>query len=373
MRVSVRHPAELAAGELAAWRAMQRASGRLANPFLAPDFALAVAAVKPQARVAVLSDGGEPAGFLAFERGPFGLGRPIGAGVSDAQGVVHGDGLAWDPDELLAGCGLATLEFDHLVDDQPPWASYIQHREPSPIIDLTGGYEAYVARRRAESRSFRRGLARQETLERQHRDLCFEYHSTAPDALAALMSWKSAQYRRTGRVDRFAKPWIRELVGRLMRTRGEEFAGVLAVLRVVGRPIAVQACLASSSVLALWFPAFDPAWARYSPGIVLRRRLLEAAAARGIHYVDMGKGHSPHKELLKTGEFMVAEARVERHGPRALVHRLYRDPPRRVERFVLDHPALRRAARHTLVGIGSVRTRVGFAPHAPGAAGRSSL
>lgn len=35
-----------------------------------------------------------------------------------------------------------------------------------------------------------------------------------PEALRTLMGWKSAQYRRTGRRDRFAKPWIRGQRGR---------------------------------------------------------------------------------------------------------------------------------------------------------------
>jgi len=348
----------LSAGELAAWREMQRADRSLANPFMAPEFALAVAAVKPQARVAVLrsAGGSEPVGFLPFERGPLGLGRPIGAGVSDAQGVVHRPGASWDHEQLLAACGLAVLEFDHLVDGQ--FGGSVRRQEPSPVIDLSDGFDAYVEHRREQSRSFRRAMARHQALERDFAGLRFEWHSSAPDAFAALTAWKSAQYRRTGRADRFARPWIRELAQRLMQTRADGFRGVLATLRVDGRPIAVQACLASDSVLALWFPAFDPAFARYSPGNLLRLRLARAAAERGIGLLDFGKGWSAHKELLKTGELRVGEARIERRGARAAVHRLYRDPPRTVERFVLDHPRLRLAARRTLAGMGRARTRL---------------
>jgi CelD/BcsL family acetyltransferase involved in cellulose biosynthesis len=158
-----------------------------------------------------------------------------------------------------------------------------------------------------------------------------------------------------------------------MATQGEEFSGLLAVLRVGGRPIAVQGCLAGPEVLSLWFPAFDPAWGRYSPGMILRRKVIEAAASRGIRTVDMGKGHSLHKELLGTGEVLVAEARVARRSPAAVAHRLCTEPPRRVERFVLDHPRLRLAARQTLARIGAARSRVGGSAHVRRAAGRSSL
>ncbi len=130
---------------------------------------------------------------------------------------------------------------------------------------------------------------------------------------------------------------------------------MLACLWADGEPIAVQAALATRSVLALWFPAYRPDFARYSPGNVLRLELIQAAAERGIATIDMGKGFSPHKEQLKTGELQVGEARVERRGARALIHRAYQEPPRRIERFVLDRPRLRLAARRTLARIGQAR------------------
>src|SRR5581483_3377363 len=93
----------LSAADVTAWRTMQRESPGLANPFLSPEFAQAVAAVKPEARVAVLTEGREPVGYFPFERGPFGFGRPIGDGVSDCQGVIHCPGVVWSVDELMAG------------------------------------------------------------------------------------------------------------------------------------------------------------------------------------------------------------------------------------------------------------------------------
>lgn len=352
--ISLIHPGRLAAYELAAWRDMQRRSRALAHPFLTPEFALAVSAVRPQTRVAVLHQGSEPAGFMAFERGRLGLGRALAPGVSDVQGLVHRPGLTVDPVGLLARCRLAVLDFDHLLAGQFPGA--VSRLEPSPVIDLPAGAEPYLEARARASRTFRRAGTKMQALRRDFGRVSFEWHSPAPDAFAALVRWKSAQYRRTGRIDRFAKPWIRELVQGLMSTETDAFAGRLAVLRVDGRPVAVQAALAAHGVLALWFPAYDPDFARYSPGVALRLEIIKAASEHGIARIDMGKGHSQHKELLKTGETMVAEARVECPGARALLHRLYQEPPRRVERFVLDRPRLRVAARHTLARLGGLRS-----------------
>lgn len=353
MKIEVFSLRRIKAADVAAWRALQSASTELQNPFLTPEFALAVAAVRPRAEVARLSDGDQAVGFLPFERGRAGVGRPVGAGLSDYQGMVCAPGLRWSPTELLRACRLSVIEFDHLVTGQDPLDAYLRRRDASPIIDLAGGYDAYVERRR--SRSLRRLVARRDALFAELGEVRFEFHTAAEPAFDALFEWKSAQYRRTGRADRFARPWIRTLVRELMATETEHFRGVLSALWVGERPIAVQAGLASHASLSLWFPAYDPEFASYSPGNVLRLELIRAAAERGFRHIDMGKGFSVHKEQLKTGERLVGEALVARRSPQALLHGALREPPRRVERFVLDHPRVRVAARHTLARLGQAR------------------
>lgn len=85
MQVSVARPHELGPQELCQWRYMQRGSPDLANPFLSPDFTLAVGRVRASARVAVLEEGSEIVGFFPYELRAFRIGRPIGAEVSDCQ------------------------------------------------------------------------------------------------------------------------------------------------------------------------------------------------------------------------------------------------------------------------------------------------
>jgi hypothetical protein len=108
MKIDVIRPCELDDRDLALWRQMQRATPALANPFLCPEFTVAVGRVKEGARVAVVREGGEVAAIFPFERRRLGIGMPIGAGVSDAQGVVHRLGFEWDPAELLRDCGLSS-------------------------------------------------------------------------------------------------------------------------------------------------------------------------------------------------------------------------------------------------------------------------
>jgi CelD/BcsL family acetyltransferase involved in cellulose biosynthesis len=64
----------------------------------------------------------------------------------------------------------------------------------------------------------------------------------------------------------------------------------LSVLRADGRPVAAHFGLRTERVPACWFPAYDPAFAKYSPGLILHLRMAEAAAADGTAYPDPGRG-----------------------------------------------------------------------------------
>src|SRR5215471_2166108 len=102
MQVTLKRPAEVSAAETAAWHAIQAADQAQASPFLCPEFAVAVGRQRPAARVAVLREGGELAGFFPFERRRLGVGVPVGAGLSDCQGLVMAPGTRWDTAGLLA-------------------------------------------------------------------------------------------------------------------------------------------------------------------------------------------------------------------------------------------------------------------------------
>ena len=76
MQISVVRPGELGPSEIATWHSMQRQTRSLANPFLCPEFAVAVDNFRSNARVAVLADGSAIVGFFPFERRRSGVGVP---------------------------------------------------------------------------------------------------------------------------------------------------------------------------------------------------------------------------------------------------------------------------------------------------------
>jgi CelD/BcsL family acetyltransferase involved in cellulose biosynthesis len=321
MRVSVVRPDELGPSELAAWRQFQLDQPQLGNPFLAPEFTVAVGHSRPAARVAVLEDSQGIAGFFPYEIRRRLIGVPIGFGISDCQGLVHRPDLHWNPVELLRACRLPVWEFDHLMAGQEPFAAYHSHRTGSPVMDLGSGYPAYVEDRNRVGDVVKQTLRKQRKMERELGPERFAWQDDDPGALAALREWKSAQYRRTQQYDRFATGWIEAVLEELLASKAPGCRAVVSTVYAADRPVAVHLGLRSESVLAYWFPSYDVDLSRYSAGILLCLRMAEAGAADGIRQIDLGKSEALYKTRLKNDEVPVAEGRVERSWPVAVARR----------------------------------------------------
>jgi CelD/BcsL family acetyltransferase involved in cellulose biosynthesis len=353
MEVAVVRPSELGPEELSMWRGLQSAHPMWANPFLSPEFTEAVGRVRPSTRVAVLSEGQRTVGFFPFERHPLGHGGPVGGWLNDCQGLVYEPELEWDPRNLIRRCGLAVWEFDHLVSGHKRMEPYTTRWAPSPVIDLTDGFEAYLATRdRSRIRDVPRRLRR---LAREVGEVRFVYDSDDLAALRTVIGWKSAQYRRTGRADRFAHPWIVALVEDLLAVRTYEFAGMLSLLYAGEQLVAGHLGLRSASVLPTWFPSYDTRFRRHSPGLLLHLELAKAAAAAGIDQIDLGRGSKDYKEELKSGDLHVAEGRVVRRVPAAALHGVRRAPARWLRNVVVGNPRLFRVADRVLKAGGGAR------------------
>jgi CelD/BcsL family acetyltransferase involved in cellulose biosynthesis len=353
LSVEIARPHELGPAELEAWRRMQRGAPEFSNPFLAPEFACALGRARGDVRVAVLRDGGEITGFLPYHQRRFGVGLALRP--ADAQALVHAPGRSWHHRELLAASGLSVLEFDHLLAGHVPFPVGHARAVPSPIIDLSDGYAGYLEQRARASERMRVALRKGRKAARELGDLRFEFDVRERAQLDPVMRWKSAQYRRTGRADRFAHAWITQLLDDLFAQRAPGCTGTLSLLWAGERLLAGHFGLRSERVLASWYPAYDVTAARYSPGWLLFLHMAEAAAERGVQQLDLGKGDEAYKQSLKTGDLALAEGWVQRRSAQALARAAVREPRRRALRFVLERPRLRLAARRLLREVGRAR------------------
>ena len=358
MKITVCRPDELGVAEVSLWRAWQRADDRLANPFLGPEFAIAMAHHHDAARVAVLSDGNETVGFLPFERHPGGVGRSLAYDLSDFQALIGPRELEWNPTDVLAGCKLAVFEFDHLIGHQADaWAPRNVSYHGSPVVDLSGELSTWQEKR-ASSGQMKTFLRRERRMAREWGDLNFEFDSRSEADLEQLMRWKGAQYVRTGRVNRFARRWFRELVIELFHTHSEHFSLGLARLQAGQRTVALDLSPRANNVLSAWFPTYDPAAGAYSPGIASLLSLIRIGRDEGLTRIELGSGEHAYKNLFADYEDRVAEGVSERPVRAAALRRIVTAPRRIATNVVLSSPRLRVAARETLAKVGRLRARL---------------
>ncbi len=356
MLVSLIHPSELGRSEIAAWHSMQQATPVLANPFLSPEFAMAVGRFRPGARVAVLTEGQSTTGFFPFERRRLGVGVPICGWLTPCQGVVHTPGASWDPRELLRGCRLSAWQFDNLIATQKAFTAYHSAIVPSAMIDLSDGFEAYYAKLRVKSSRFCREIERRaRKLQREYGELRVVADSRDTGVLRTLMDWKSEQYRQTNHVDRFEQPWLVELLDILLATRGSQLSGLLSALYAGDRLVAAQFGLRSETLLVGWFTGYETSLGKYSPGLIHIKGLAEGMAAAGIRTIDMGAGaRNYYKETMKSYDSFVAQGVVTSRSPLGAAHHARNALTWAARRAVRQRPGLHLA-------IGQVLRRSGIA------------
>lgn len=312
MKISVIAASDLDLSLQATWRTLQSSNPVLQSPYFAPEFTLAVAGVRPDVRIAVLEDGARVVGFFAHQA-RWGMGWPVGGILSDHHGVVCASGTCWDWRTLLRAAGLASWRFDHLPHEQAP-AGAILATARSPGLDLSQGFEAYQAARRARSRRLSDLDRKARKLARELGPLRFTAHTTDPRIFEAVIRLKSQQCQRTGATDFFARDWTRALTERICAIEQPDFGGRLSALYAGDALVGAHLGMRSRRVWHWWFPVYEHAAGAYSPGALLLLHVAQAAADQGHDLLDLGKGNDAYKKSFADDGLPLAEGWIHRHA-----------------------------------------------------------
>lgn len=337
------------------WSALQRGNSAFDHPFFHPEFTRAVAAVRDDVEVGIIERDGRYVGFFPFHREANDVGQPVGGTMSDMNGVIVAGDVEWTAMDLLQGCGLAAWYFDHLITTQAPFEPYYRTTEDSPYMDLSAGYDAYVKQRRDASggSSIRQAERKARKIAREVGPLTFHLHTDRRDAFDTLVAWKREQIVRMQYVDVFSSDWVVNMLRRVSETNVNGFQGLLSALYAGDRMVAVHLGVRSGAVISSWIPAYDPAFGRYSPGVLLHLELARIAADQGVERIDLGRGENRMKTNLMSGAYPVALGFVDRRPINRLVsHGWYRLRDL-VYSTPLQGPPLRlyRRARNLLSGL----------------------
>jgi len=307
-------------GCLTAWRELY-AADRDANPFQHPDVvrawaetAGAAAGAEPRLLLATHTSGARallPA-VVAPHRGRLVTRRilePAGQSLFGYAGplVANGTSLAtadwtdfWERvrQETSADCDQALLRA--IAPSRAAGRFCEPAGDASPVLDLSdlSTLEELLARcsanHRGDVRRRRRRLEEQGDVEL--------WTAGEHDAAAALADFHARfvpAYEAvwSGHPDGslLERPGVLAFLVRLLR---DGLAGGFvhyAALRVSGVPVAWHLGLRQSGELHWWFPAYAPAWERFSPGKVLLAELLDDGLRRGLRRVHFLTGEQDYK------------------------------------------------------------------------------
>lgn len=306
------------------------------SPFLTPEFAAAGAhaGLDPRIVIAPAMDGGQA--YLAMQPTIRGIARPFASAIADKQGWA-GAPAGHDDEALLAvmNAGAFLASNWHPVPQSEAVESF--------QIDLSDGLENWKQESDGRSHKFFRKLAqRKRKAERELGTVRCEIKQADQPSFDALMEWKIAQYRRSGKLVVLDVPWVQALLQALRIGEGA-LQPVLASLHIGGQLAAVELGLRYRHVYHSWFPAYNPQLGSYGPGHLLLSSLTERLHEDGVTHIDLGHGAGDYKSAyanrtelrgaydvlgsgwagarIKMGRAMVAAIPLER--PRAHIGKLH--------------------------------------------------
>ena len=288
------HPSDLSVDEIAVWEGLVAAQPAFGNPLLGPDFAQAVGAVREDARVTVYRYGDRVVGFLPHHRRPGGLGRPLGAPLSDYHGLIAGPDAGLTQAEALSLAGLSAYRFTGLVDPHGVFAGTAQGEATGYAVSLDQTAEDYLERLRGASpKRFKNWRRLDSKLEREVGPVRIE-SSDDPAVYEQIMDWKREQLIRTGVADFLRPDWTRQLLAGFAAARGP-LRGLTLTLWAGETIAAGHFGVMQNGWYHPWVASTNPDLGEYSPGQTFLMRAIAAMPGLGMTTYDLGPSHDHYK------------------------------------------------------------------------------
>jgi|GEM_PF-417604 len=318
-KVSVIKTSELGASEIAQWRSIQRSNGYLTDPFLNAEWAQIVAAERADARTAIIEDGGKAVAFLSIQKCDSFTSMGLGSPIADYEGLVALPGAHIAYDVFPHAFGVDRIDFGHLPVEAPENQGIARVRE-GVMVAAIDQWETFVAGLTNKNSSSFRNMSRyRNKMEAEKGALEFRSYVKDAEALEKLFEWKSAQYVSTGQPDILARPWIKAVHRRVHDFEGEDFGGVMFTVRAGGVVAAAMLGLRNKTKLHAWMIAYNPDFAKFSPGNLVWFEMMNKARAHDIDHIDFGAGLYDYKKFFSNGEREIGAGFIGRPSVSTLV------------------------------------------------------
>ncbi|QZD86556.1 GNAT family N-acetyltransferase [Qipengyuania psychrotolerans] len=315
MRKRVLHARDLSPDLIALWQEFCRRDPIYSSPFYSPHFTQAVAQVRPDVRIAILEERGEIAGFLPFHLTKSGIGKPIGGQLNDYQGPILAPGAKITPEAILGAADISSYDFNHLPVAFTGLAREARSFSISPQMDLSEGYDAFVARKGSRWTKAKREIRRRyRKTEKDIGPIRFTFDDRCDATFQRHMEMKNALLDRAGSRLRVKSDWLGRTLDVLRNSDDSDFAAVTTTIHAGDRLLASHFGLRTRNVWHWWFPAYDLAAYKLGPGINLVDQCAMAAKDQGISLIDFGRGDGAFKLLFADRHVELCEGAISRTG-----------------------------------------------------------
>ncbi|MCC7268253.1 MAG: GNAT family N-acetyltransferase [Caulobacteraceae bacterium] len=310
------HPDDLSDADAEAWRALCAATPAFESPLLGPDFTRAVGRVRDDARVTLWRRDGRLKAAFAYHRRPGGLGRAIGAPLSDYHGLVQAPDFRLEGAQALAAAGLSAWRFNGLVDPFGAFAAASGEPRDGYVVRTGGQAEAYLeALRAASPKRFKNYRRLDHKLEREVGPITLVAADQSREAYERLLAWKRDQLHRTGAHNFFHGGWTQRLFDRFFDEGEGPLQGLAMNLYAGGRLVAGHFGVRLGDVYHPWIASADPELAAWSPGQVFLGRAIAAMPGVGLRVYDLGPGHAHYKAPYARDVTRLAEGLATADSP----------------------------------------------------------
>lgn len=296
LRAEVLRAQDLTAEDARLWRSFVAMRPELQSPYFDIRYVQAAASAVPQAGVARIWEGARIVGYFPYQIRSGAL-QPFGAPLSDYHGIIAPPGYDMPFVELLAATGARRLEFQGWVGPMCPMVRALRLRRRQ--ADTSLGFAHWWQTQDAEHHKFFKNIGRCErNVEKDFGGFAFTWERVTPDVLDWVINIKRDQYRKCGMHDVFDCGWTYAMLSALATLDDADYGLRVGVFRHEGKIVAAEIALADAEQVHLWFPAYDPAYYRYSVGILLAVAMIRHLAPTGIKRFDFGTGGEDYKAPL---------------------------------------------------------------------------
>lgn len=319
MRGHLLDPSDLDADLLALWKRFCDGNPLYHSPFYRPQFTQAVALARPDARVAVLEERGDVVGFFPFHLTRSGTGKPIGGHINDYHGPILAPGVEPSAQALLQVGGISAYDYNHLPAAFTALTAGAHTFSISPQMDLSDGFDAYLARKGSQwwGKVRREVRRRKRKAEDAFGPVRFVFHDPSDRAYSVHVAMKNTQYERMGLRAEMGGGWAGKVLETLRYTQEPDFAGIMSTLYAGDRLIAGHVGLRSADVLHWWFPSYDLSLSKLGPGISLIHECMLSVREHGLAIVDFGKGDEDFKMFFADRHVKLCEGSICHAGSMA--------------------------------------------------------